>query len=27
VEWSKIKNIDGKGWDYDPDTGKYFQVE
>jgi predicted transcriptional regulator len=26
VEWSKIRDIDGKGWDYDPVTKMYFQV-
>lgn len=27
VEWSKNKNIDGKGWDYNSETGMYFQVD
>jgi predicted DNA-binding ribbon-helix-helix protein len=27
VEWSKSKDIDGKGWDYSPETGMYFQID
>jgi hypothetical protein len=27
IEWSKTKTIDGKGWEYSPETESYFQVD
>lgn len=27
VEWSRTKTLDGKGWEYDPLTKLYFQVD
>lgn len=27
VEWSRTKTVDGKGWDYSPETKLYFQVD
>lgn len=27
VEWSRTKTIDGKGWEYSPETDLYFQVD
>lgn len=27
TEWSRDKTIDGKAWDYDPATKRYFQLD
>jgi hypothetical protein len=27
IEWSKTKTMDGKGWEYSPETESYFQAD